>query len=244
MQKPPKRTNEANGKPAARGWYHPGAFMESLALRPRVYLAAIGGALAFFACPSTMPGTVRASISWDVAGLIYLLIAFRLMYNCDAAHIQKVAAARDDSRLVILTLTLLAIGASFAAIAQLIVHAKQPSIDSGEKIAIAAIAMLTIIISWCVTHSAFALHYAHEYYRPGRGSDAQGGLKFPGCDTPDYWDFLYFSVSIGAASQTSDTLISSRNLRRLVTVHSVIAFFFNTAVLALTVNTAASLAQG
>ena len=218
--------------------------MESLALRPRVYLAAIGGALAFFACPSTMPGTVRGSISWDVAGLIYLLVAFRLMYNCDAAHIKKVAAARDDSRLVILTLTVLAIGASFAAIAQLIVHAKQPSIESGEKIAIAAIAMLTIIISWCVTHSAFAIHYAHEYYRPGQGSDAQGGLKFPECANPDYWDFLYFSVSIGAASQTSDTSVSSRNLRRLVTVHSVIAFFFNTAVLALTVNTAASLAQG
>lgn len=244
MQKSPKRATQGNSKPDARGWYYPGALFESLALRPRVYYAAMAGGLAFFVCPSTMPGTVRTSLSWDIAGLVYLLFAFRLMYDCDAHQIKKVAAARDDSRLVILTLTLLAIGASFAAIAQLIGHAKQPSVGGGEKIALAAIALLTIIISWCVTHCAFALHYAHEYYRPEQNSDARGGLEFPGCENPDYWDFLYFSVSIGAASQTSDTEIKSRNMRRLVTVHAVIAFFFNTAVLALTVNTAASLAQG
>ena len=98
-----------------------------------------------------------------------------------------------------------------------------------------------IITSWSVTQVAFALHYAHEYYRPGKGGHAHG-LIFPKCDVPDYWDFLYFSTSIGATSQTSDTSIRSRSLRRLVTLHAVIAFFFKTAVLALTVNIAASLA--
>jgi uncharacterized membrane protein len=70
-----------------------------------------------------------------------------------------------------------------------------------------------------VTQVAFALHYAHDYYRPDPGSDAGCGLAFPGC-----------------------TSIKSRALRRLVTLHSAVAFFFNTAVLALTVNVAASLA--
>jgi uncharacterized membrane protein len=93
-----------------------------------------------------------------------------------------------------------------------------------------------------VTQVAFALHYAHEYYRPDAGSDAERGLIFPETDVPDYWDFLYFSTSIGASSQTSDTAIRSRDMRRLVTLHAVISFFFNTAVLALTVNIAASLA--
>jgi len=225
----------------ARGWYHPAAIMESLALRPRVYFAVIAGTLGFFACPSELPATVRLSVAWDASGLVYLLLAFRLMFNCDAAHIKAVAGARDDSRLVILTLILLAIGASFVAIAQLIGHAKQPSIDSREQIFLAGLAILTIITSWSVTQVAFAIHYAHEYYRPGKGGDALG-LIFPDCDVPDYWDFLYFSTSIGATSQTSDTSIRSRNLRRLVTLHAVIAFFFNTAVLALTVNIAASLA--
>lgn len=227
--------------PTARGWYHPVAIVESLMLRPRVYFAAIAGTLAFFVCPSDVPGMVRTSIAWDASGLVYLLLAFRLMYSCGADHIKAVAEVRDDSRLVILTVILLAIGASFVAIAQLIGHARQPSIDSRDQIFLAGLAILTIITSWSVTQVAFALHYAHEYYRPGKGGHAHG-LIFPECDVPDYWDFLYFSTSIGATSQTSDTSIRSRSLRRLVTLHAVIAFFFNTAVLALTVNIAASLA--
>ena len=98
------------------------------------------------------------------------------------------------------------------------------------------------MISWGVTQVAFALHYAHDYYRPDDSSDEGGGLDFPACNSPDYWDFLYFSTSIGATSQTSDVSIKSRALRRLVTLHATVSFFFNTAVLALTVNIAASLA--
>jgi uncharacterized membrane protein len=226
----------------ARGWYHPVAIFDSLILRPRIYLAAIAGAAAFFLCPSTMPGTLRTSIAWDVSGIVYLMLAFRLMYYCDVSHIKSVASTRDDSRAVILGIILMAICASFVAIAQLISHGKQPSVDSSEKILLAFIAIFTIVISWTVTQVAFTLHYAHEYYRPGENSDAEGGLDFPHSDTPDYWDFLYFATSIGATSQTSDTAIKSHNLRRLVTLHAVIAFFFNTAVLALTVNIAASLA--
>jgi uncharacterized membrane protein len=226
----------------ARGWYHPVAIFESLMLRPRVYVAAIAGAAAFFLCPSILPGTLRVSVAWDVGGIAYLLLAFRLMYYCDVSHIKTVASTRDDSRVVILTVILMAIGASFVAIAQLIGHGKQPSVENSEKILLAFIAILTIVISWSVTQVAFTLHYAHEYYRPGDKSDAGAGLDFPHSDTPDYWDFLYFATSIGATSQTSDTAIKSHNLRRLVTLHAVIAFFFNTAVLALTVNIAASLA--
>ena len=95
------------------------------------------------------------------------------------------------------------------------------------------------MMSWGVTQIVFAIHYAHDYYRPDDGGAA--GLRFPECEDPDYWDFLYFSTSIGATSQTSDTEIRSRALRRLVTLHATVAFF-NTAVLALTVNIAASLA--
>jgi uncharacterized membrane protein len=84
--------------PTARGWYHPAAIVESLMLRQRVYFAAITGALAFFACPSDVPGTVRTSIAWDASGLVYLLLAFRLMYSCGADHIKAVAEVRDDSR--------------------------------------------------------------------------------------------------------------------------------------------------
>jgi uncharacterized membrane protein len=87
-----------------------------------------------------------------------------------------------------------------------------------------------------------ALHYAHEYYRPSGGSGAFAeGLDFRGDPNPDYWDFFYFATSFGAASQTSDVSILTKPLRRLATLHAIISFFFNTAVLALTINLAASM---
>ncbi len=107
----------------------------------------------------------------------------------------------------------MAIAASFAAIAGLIGEAKLPTTSPSEKLFLAGLAVATIMTSWVVTQVVFALHYAHGYYRPDDGGPV-GGLRFPECEDPDYWDFLYFSTSIGATSQTSDTEIRSRALRR------------------------------
>jgi uncharacterized membrane protein len=225
----------------ARRWYNPMAVIQSVMIRPRFYGAAICGALALFFLPRDWPHTVRSSIAWDIGGFVYLLFALRLMSTCRADRIQARAERRDDSRIVILLIILLAIAASFAAIAGLIGEAKLPTTGQAQKVFLAGLSVVTIMTSWGVTQFAFALHYAHDYYRPGEGEEAKG-LLFPDCQDPDYWDFLYFAVSIGATSQTSDTQIRSRALRRLVTLHAIVAFFFNTAVLALTVNIAASLA--
>ncbi len=229
-------------KPGRRRWYSPMSIMQSIAMRPRLYAAVLAGVVALMVLPRSWPAMIRASAAFDLGGITYLFFAFRLVLTCGASRIKARAARRDDSRLVILTLILLAIAASFAAIAGLIVEAKLPTTEPSEKMLLAGLAVVTLMVSWTVTQVAFALHYAHDYYRPDPGSDAGYGLAFPGCEEPDYWDFLYFSTSIGATSQTSDTSIKSRALRRLVTLHSAVSFFFNTAVLALTVNIAASLA--
>jgi len=217
------------------------AFMQSVMIRPRFYAAAIIGLLGVAFLPHSWPHTVRSPIAWDMGGLVYLVFALRMMSGCGADRIKARAARRDDSRVVILFIIVLAIGASFAAIAGLIGEAKLPTTGQSEKLLLAGLAVVTIMTSWGVTQVAFALHYAHDFYRPDDAGE-EGGLLFPECKDPDYWDFLYFSTSIGATSQTSDTAIRSRALRRLVTVHAIVAFFFNTAVLALTVNIAASLA--
>ncbi len=226
---------------ADRSWYNPVAFINSVMIRPRFFGAAIAVALGLAFLPHSWPQTVRSPVAWDIGGFLYLFFAFRLMWSCGSDRIKARAARRDDSRAVILTIILLAIAASFAAIAGLIGEAKLPSTGPTEKLILAALAVVTIMTSWGVTQVAFAIHYAHDFYRPDDGDEA-GGLIFPDCELPDYWDFLYFAVSIGATSQTSDTAIRSRALRRLVTLHAIVAFFFNTAVLALTVNIAASLA--
>jgi uncharacterized membrane protein len=93
------------------------------------------------------------------------------------------------------------------------------------------------LLSWAFIHTIFALHYAHEFY----DEDIGGGLAFPGGETePDYWDFVYFSFVIGMTSQVSDVGVTHKEIRRTVAAHGVVSFVFNAALLALTVNIAAS----
>jgi uncharacterized membrane protein len=99
---------------------------------------------------------------------------------------------------------------------------------------------LTIFSSWSFVHTSFAPHYAHEYYGEG-ANQRRGGLNFPGEEgEPDYWDFLYFAANLGATGQTSDVTITSRGIRRVALAHTILAFLFNTTILALAVNIGAS----
>jgi uncharacterized membrane protein len=98
------------------------------------------------------------------------------------------------------------------------------------------------LCSWFLIHTMFAIHYAHEYYlRAVKREDSAGGLQFPSEDAPDYWDFMYFSFVIGMTSQVSDVAIASRHLRRVSLVHGILAFFFNTTILATGINLVAGL---
>jgi len=110
------------------------------------------------------------------------------------------------------------------------------------RLIVFAVAAITITISWTITQLLFAIHYAHEHYAAAVRSGSKGALEFPGNELPDYWDFFYFSTSIGATSQTSDVAILSRIIRRLVTIHAIVSLFFNATVLALAINHAAGLA--
>ena len=99
-------------------------------------------------------------------------------------------------------------------------------------------ATITIALSWAAVHTTFALHYAHDYYR-----HPPGGLQFPSGDKEDhadYWDFVYFSFVIGMTAQVSDVGITDKTIRRTATAHGIVSFIYNTALLALTVNIAAS----
>ncbi|MGV1014388.1 MAG: DUF1345 domain-containing protein, partial [Methyloceanibacter sp.] len=100
-----------------------------------------------------------------------------------------------------------------------------------------ALLFLTTLLSWMLIHVMFALHYAHEYYAEHRGRG--GGLRFPGRTEPNYWEFLYFAFAIGTSSAVSDVAVTSRTIRKTVTVHGMAAFVFNVTLIALTVSIAA-----
>jgi uncharacterized membrane protein len=222
-----------------RRWYNPLSIVRSIYNRPRVYLgAAVGIALLWF-LPRSIPEPVRETTAWCLGAAVYLVLAFRLMTRCHSDRIKLRAGIHDDSGVLILGLIVLAIFSSFSAIFGLLIEAKAAS--SHAKMLYVGLAAGTIFISWMVMQVAFAIHYAHQYYRPDHAMPGINGLDFPKDVHPDYWDFFYFSTSIGAASQTSDVNINSKELRRLVTLHAIVAFFFNVAVVALMINLAASL---
>ncbi len=209
-------------------------------MQPRVTLGAATWIIALLLLPAAWSAPVREAVAWCAAGVVYLGFAARTMYGCPAAQIKSRAVQQDDSAFVILALMVLAVLACCMAIAELLGEAKL--VAGQARIAYIALAAFTIFISWCVMLVVFTMHYAHAHYAPRNlAADRPGGLLFPHDLHPDYWDFLYFATSISASTQTSDVAIASKGLRRLVTLHAIIAFFFNTAVLALTINLAASM---
>jgi len=200
--------------------------------RPRTFLSILVGLVAFFLLPGSLRLVTRLLIGWDIFVGLYLLLVLGMMYRCGLVHIKRNAVRQDDGRFLIPLLTALGAFASIAAIVFELAgtHRSAPDLT---------LATLTIALSWAAVHTGFALHYAHEYYRSAR----PGGLQFPSGDQTehaDYWDFVYFSFVIGMTAQVSDVGITDKTIRRTATAHGIISFVYNTALVALMVNIAAS----
>lgn len=223
-----------------RGWYRPWSMVRSIAIRPKVYLALLAGALTALFLPAAISGSFRTAIAADVGAVVYLVFSVYLMQGCDSTEMRRRAKVQDDGAVIILVLVVVAVALSFWTIFGVLSEAKQAA--GTAKAVHVSLAAGTILLFWLVTQIAFTFHYAHEFYQPDEGPEPfEGGLAFPGGSAPDYWDFFYFATSIGAASQTSDVSIRTKSLRRLVTLHAILSFVFNTAVLALAINIGASL---
>jgi uncharacterized membrane protein len=214
--------------------------LRPFAARPRLIAGALVGIAIFFLTgPLIGRPVTRALIAWDCGVIVFLALSFAFMVSADIGHMKRHAATHDEGRHFILLLTIGAAIASVAAIGAELASAKSKFIER-EAVRV-ALAAGTIALSWAFVQLVFALHYAHVYYAPeveGEGEHKEG-LDFPGDEPPDYWDFLHFAMIIGATAQTADVTIVSKELRRVSTVHSLIAFAFNTAILALMINLAA-----
>ena len=200
--------------------------------RPRTFLSIVCGIAAFFLLPVSLRPVTRLLIGWDTFVALYIALVYTMMLRSSHATIRHMAALQDDGRFSIPLLT--ALGA-FASLAAIVFELGQGQHKAAELI----FATSTVALSWAAVHTGFALHYAHEFYR----GDRPGGLQFPSGDKDDhadYWDFVYFSFVIGMTAQVSDVGITDRTIRRIATLHGIISFVFNTALLALMVNIAAS----
>jgi uncharacterized membrane protein len=214
--------------------------MRLVLARPRLISSVVIGAMAASAMPVwfEMQWITRVIIGWNVGACLYLLLAAQMMFWSSHEKMRIRAMQEDEGRLVILAFVVTASLMCLGAIVVKLALAKD--LKGMLRYTHIALAALTIVSSWAFTQVMFALHYAHDYYvRDARGE--HGGLDFPGEQTPDYGDFLYFSCVIGTSGQTADVNITSRKMRRINMMHCVLAFFFNTTLVALTINIASGL---
>jgi uncharacterized membrane protein len=201
--------------------------------RPRLFLSILVG----FAVGALLPlyvtelrGVTRFLVAWDFGVGLYLILAFWMIAHSGVTEIHRQYLAQDEGGFAILVLTIVSACASVGA-----VFAWLEIATRAETFALPGLAflLLTIMMSWAFIHTMFALHYAHEFYAEHHKTG--GGLIFPRDPEPTYWDFVYLAFSIGTATQVSDVEISSKRIRRTVTLHGIVSFFFNVTVIALTV---------
>ena len=207
----------------------------------RLIISALAAAVAFVALPHWIYFGTRMLAAWDVGASCFLMLAYSLIGGATAEQTGLNARRQDQSGPILLSLVVVATSASLFAIGFALGHTK--GLERPERAWLLGLAGITVVCSWLMTHTTFALHYAHRYYgdRYEPTGQADAGLAFPGNLSPDYLDFVYFSFVIGMTSQVSDVQITARPMRRLAWLHGMLSFAFNTGILALTINVVATL---
>ncbi|MEN9893841.1 MAG: hypothetical protein RLY78_4136 [Pseudomonadota bacterium] len=224
-----------------------------LRVRPRLLLALLVGAAVWWVVPEAAAlwagvgaasavaieePVTRCLLAWNAGAGAHLLMVLPMMWRSTPEAMRRRALTQDEGRLVILAAVVLAAAVVLLAVASQLTVAR--ALHGPARQAHVALAVVTVLGSWAFTQVMFALHYAHDFYL-ARAAGRPDPLVFPGTRDPDYVDFLYFAGVLGTAAQTADVTFHGRALRPTGLLHGVLAFFWNTGVLALTVNVAASL---
>ena len=219
-----------------------GRLIRLVRARPRLFVVTVVALAVGLFLPATVTDVpvTRWLIAWNCGTLLYVLLAAVMMVRSSHDHMRQRAALHDDGQLAILGVVVVAAIASLAAIAGELVLVTR--LQGLTRILHVTLAGFTLLSSWAFIQVMFALHYAHEYYATlveGR----RLALDFPGDERPDYGDFFYFAAIIGTSGQTADVSLVSKAMRRIGTVHCILAYLFNTTLLALLINIGAGLVQ-
>jgi uncharacterized membrane protein len=176
-------------------------------------------------------------VGWNTGVWIYLLLMLWLTVRSKATDVKRIAEIEDENAGLVLALVCIAALASLATITLELAGSKD--LETTRKLMHYGFTALTVIGSWLLIGVIFSLHYARLYYI---WDGKEPALRFAeGLTTPNYWDFLYFSFTIGVAVQTSDVGVATPGLRKIVLAQSLIGFLFNTAILGFSINIAAGL---
>jgi len=194
----------------------------------RVAISLAAGAVAYLAVESRLPATPGTLIGWDTAALVLLALSWEGIGRADARATRLRAGSEDPGRTLVYVIVVLTSAVSLLAATLLVRHPQALSAERGD--AVAALSLVTVALAWTMTHTAFTFRYARLYYR--EDAEGVGGVELPGKQPPTYFEFAYFAFTIGMCFQVSDVCVTSRQIRRVVLVHAVISFAYNSIILA------------
>lgn len=204
-------------------------------LHPRLLLALLIGIVVGAVVPAPGGTVLRLLIGWNAMAWLYIVLMWIMMLQADAGRIKQIAEVEDEGAYLVLATICVAGAASLVAI----VLELTTKGNEGDKLLRYGFTGLTLLGSWLLIGTIFTLHYARMFYNSEKGARP---LHFPDDeDDPHYWDFLYFSFTIAVAAQTSDVSVMTRPMRMVVLAQSVMSYFFNAAILGLSINIAAGL---
>ena len=206
----------------------------------RVSIDLVVGILSYFICTWIGIKPITAiMLAWDIFSFLMIAIAWFMFFNVPKSKMSMLAQREDESRTVIFFIVLASVLISlFGILLMGTVEEKYITKDIHEMVS-----MMGVALSWFLLHTIFTLHYAHQYYDDDhqRKGVSSKGINFPEEDNPDYLDFAYFAFVLGMTFQVSDVTISAQKIRRLALLHGIIAFLYNTIIVALTINIIAGL---
>ncbi|HEV8246792.1 MAG TPA: DUF1345 domain-containing protein [Polyangiaceae bacterium] len=211
-------------------------FFDPRAASGRLIASIVLGFLIAGLCSVLAPrwsGAVDAVSGWVGSGVALLILSWWLILTADGYETHCRAAVEDPGRTVVWATVLVASAFSLVA-AGIVMRAARTLHADAERAALVGLSLAAVVVAWFMTHTAYALRYAHLYYRDD--DEGVGGLEFPGGQAPDYMDFAYFAFTLGMCFQVSDVVITSRGIRRTSLGHTLLAFMYNTAILALALN--------
>jgi uncharacterized membrane protein len=181
-------------------------------------------------------GRAAPLIGWDVLAVVFCAWVWSTVWSLDAeataGHAKRENPSRDLADLALLGAAV----ASLVAVGAVLFGAGHA--NGNAKYVQAALALVSVFVSWTLVHTVFTLKYARLYY-----SGEVGGIDFNEPDDPQYSDFAYLAFTIGMTFQVSDTNIESKEIRRTALRHAWLSFPLGAVIIATSINLVSGLAK-
>lgn len=180
-----------------------------------------------------VPG-VAVLVGWVVAAGGLLARVWRIGWLQDHRGTKRIAEEEGRTRVTDAAVLGAAV-VSLAAVVEGLVRA-----GSGGPVGVVTVILcvLTVVLSWALVNTVFALKYARMYYSGG-----DGGIDFGQDEPPAYSDFAYLAFTVGMSFSVADTQLVTTPIRKVGLGHSLLSYLFGTVVIAVAVNLVTNLSQ-